>query len=163
MASTRSRAPLAAAPAAGGWPASPAAAAAPCHGWKSGAALVARLLSFSLVGAAATGVQYLVLALLVRGFAMEPVLASGLGFSLSAALNYALNYRFTFRSRKRHCEAAAKFAALALMGLLWNSLVMAVAIRAFGLSYLTAQLAATATVLAWNFIGSELWAFRARA
>ena len=53
---------------------------------------------FLLVGAFATALQYVVLALLVQTAGMDPVLASSIGYLLSALANYDLNYRLTFRS-----------------------------------------------------------------
>lgn len=124
----------------------------------SGERHLARFLRFALVGGVATAIQYALLLVLVRGFAMAPTLASSIGFVLSAAVNYLLNYRFTFRSARAHGPAAAKFAALAGLGLLINAAIMRLMVGA-GIQYLLAQVCATAVVLFWNFIGNSLWTF----
>ena len=80
----------------------------------------AALLRFGLVGALATGVQYLILVLLVRWAGAWPPAASVVGFLASAVGNYLLNYYFTFRSRRRHGPAAMKFLILAGVGLVLN-------------------------------------------
>lgn len=121
---------------------------------------LARFVRFAIVGAIATAMQYAILVLLVRGFAVAPTAASSAGFALAAAANYLLNYRFTFRSDRPHGPAAAKFALLAAMGLLINAAIMHWLTGA-GLHYLLAQVCATGAVLVWNFTGNSLWTFGA--
>jgi putative flippase GtrA len=130
----------------------------------SGAALrngrthLSRFARFSLVGGVATAIQYALLVVLVRGFGTAPAPASSIGFVLSAGVNYLLNYRFTFRSDRSHGPAAAKFALLAVVGLLINAAIMYLMIGA-GVHYLVAQVCATGVVLLWNFIGNSVWTF----
>jgi putative flippase GtrA len=121
--------------------------------------LLERLIRFGLVGAVATGIQYVILILLVHaGF--WPAVASAIGFVVSAAGNYLLNYHFTFRSQRSHGPAAAKFVMLAAVGLAINFALMHVLVGA-GWYYLLAQVCATAVVFLWNFVGNSLWTFRA--
>lgn len=117
-----------------------------------------RFVKFAAVGGIATAIQYAVLILLVRAFAMAPTPASSIGFVLSAGVNYLLNYRFTFQSDRPHGPAAARFAILAGTGLLINAAIMRLMIGA-GVHYLVAQVCATAVVFLWNFIGNSLWTF----
>jgi putative flippase GtrA len=119
-----------------------------------------RLVRFGLVGAVATGLQYVILVMLVRELGVWAPLASGVGFVTSAAANYLLNYHFTFRSRRRHASAAVKFLTLATVGLAINSVLMQVLVAA-GWHYLLAQVCATAVVFLWNFVGNSLWTFGA--
>lgn len=118
----------------------------------------ARFVKFAAVGGIATAIQYAVLILLVRACGMAPTPASSSGFVLSAGVNYVLNYRFTFQSDRPHGPAAAKFAALAVTGLLINAAIMRL-MTGTGVHYLIAQVCATAVVLFWNFIGNSLWTF----
>ena len=119
-----------------------------------------RLMRFGLVGAVATGIQYLILIVLVRGTGMWPALASAIGFVASSSGNYLLNYHFTFQSGRPHGPAAAKFVTLAAVGLVINFVLMQV-LGAAGVYYLLAQVCATAVVFLWNFLGNSLWTFRA--
>ncbi len=121
--------------------------------------MVIRFIRFTLVGGFATGIQYLVLILLVQQMGSGPVAASAVGFIVSAFANYIINYHYTFGSSQPHFAAMAKFSVLASVGLLLNSLIMAALVR-FELHYLAAQAAATVTVLLWNFTGNSLWTFR---
>ena len=119
-----------------------------------------RFVRFGLVGAVATGIQYLILIVLVRGWGMWPALASAIGFVVSSSGNYLLNYHFTFQSGRPHGPAAAKFVTLAAVGLAINFVLMQV-LGAAGVYYLLAQVCATAVVFLWNFLGNSLWTFRA--
>jgi putative flippase GtrA len=113
-----------------------------------------------MVGGLATLAQYVILIALVRGAAMTPTLASTIGYAASSLGNYLLNYRFTFRSSVRHGPAVLKFALLAVIGLLINSVLMHT-LTAAGQPYLLAQVCATAAVLMWNFLGNSFWTFGA--
>ena len=119
-----------------------------------------KLLRFGLVGGVATGIQYLILVVLVHAVGMPAPVASEIGFVVSAFGNYLLNYHFTFRSRRPHGPAAAKFMVLVAVGLAINFALMQVLIGA-GVYYLLAQVCATAVVFLWNFVGNSLWTFRA--
>ena len=122
--------------------------------------VLGRLMRFGLVGGVATGIQYLILVVLVHEVGMWPALASAIGFVASASVNYMLNYHFTFRSERPHGPAAAKFLTLAAVGLAINFVLMQV-LGAAGVYYLLAQVCATAVVFLWNFLGNSLWTFRA--
>jgi len=123
---------------------------------------LSKLLRFALVGVAATGVQYLVAALLFWGVGWPAVWASGLGFVVSAVGNFLANAMFTFGVRDRLMGRLPRFAVVAGTGLALNSAVLALAQRN-GLHVLLAQLLATLLVLAWNFVLNAVWSFRVNA
>lgn len=114
---------------------------------------------FAVIGAIATGLQYLVLVLLVRSNLAGAVAASSIGFATSSLLNYLLNRRFTFRSAKRHAHALPRFLAVAGVGLCINGLLMWLLSYPIELHYLIAQMAATAGTLLWNYSMNRLWTF----
>ena len=60
--------------------------------------LLSQFGRFLLVGGFSTLLQYVILAFLVRTAGTDPVVASSIGYVLSAIVNYDLNYRLTFRS-----------------------------------------------------------------
>lgn len=131
-------------------------------GWslKAGVVPLARqFLSFACVGAIGTTAHYAVLIALVHFADAMPVVASVFGFVTGALVNYILNYRFTFRANSPHPETAAKFFTVALVGIFLNTLIMAVLTEYLSLHYLPAQVAATGTVLLWNFACNRLWTF----
>lgn len=103
--------------------------------------------------------HYGLLILLVQFAAVDAVYASAAGALLGAVINYSLNYRLTFRSTKRHRESVWKFAVVALIGLLLNTLFMWVGVDLLGMHYLLAQVVTTGLVLIWSFVGNRLWTF----
>jgi len=119
-----------------------------------------QLTRFAAVGASATGVQYVLLAVLVESFRSDPVVASALSFSLSALANYILNHRITFSGSSSHVRALPRFVVVAVLGLGINTSVMAAAYQLLSVHYLVAQVVATAVVFTWTFMGSRLWTFR---
>lgn len=125
--------------------------------------VIRKFAYFSGVGAIATGVQYVILIVLVQGFGATPVRASGIGFVTSAVVNYMLNYYITFESRKAHSEAATKFIVIAALGLTLNSLIMHLGTDILTIHYVLTQLVATGSVLVWNFTGNYLWSFREKS
>lgn len=120
---------------------------------------VRRFAGFLGVGVLATALQYLILLLGVEVFGAGPVLASSVGFAVSAVANYLLNYRYTFRSERRHSSAAVRFAAVAAAGLVLNALLMDALTARLGVPYIAAQVLTTGAVLAWNFVAHALWSF----
>ncbi|MDD3517098.1 MAG: GtrA family protein [Chromatiales bacterium] len=131
------------------------------HGTRTQAGrLSTQFLTFATVGGIATAAHYAVLALLVEMFDVAPVPASALGYLAGMVTGYLLNYRFTFRSNKRHHEAFARFALVAMMGLLLNTAIMTVGVIWLGLHYLPSQIIATGLTLFWNFAANRIWTFR---
>ena len=118
-----------------------------------------QFLSFTAVGAVGTGVHYTTLIVGVQ-LALDPVTASALGWSLGAVANYTLNYHLTFRSRLAHRHIVPRFALIAAIGLLLNTLLMTVEVDWLGVHYLVAQLVTTGALLCWNFVMSRIWAFK---
>jgi putative flippase GtrA len=125
----------------------------------SGGRLVHEFSVFLLVGGLSTLLQYVVLFVLVTHLQADVILASSVGFTVSALVNYALNYRLAFRSKRPHSSALPRFATIALVGLQLNWTIMYGATHWLGLHYVVAQVIATVIVLFWNFIGNALWSF----
>jgi putative flippase GtrA len=120
-----------------------------------------QFLSFATVGAIGTAAHY---ATLIAGVSLGlgPVIASAIGATVGAVVNYALNYHVTFRSSLAHWQSGPRFALLAVVSLLLNTILMAVGVDRIGLHYLVAQVLATGIVLCCNFALSRIWAFSER-
>ena len=114
---------------------------------------------FAMVGAAATGLQYLLLIVFAELTPLTPVASSALAFSLSALFNYLANYYLTFQSNKRHTEAFSRFAVTALIGLLINTLVFYLAQLVLP-HYLLSQCVATIITLISNFLLHKYWIYK---
>jgi putative flippase GtrA len=121
--------------------------------------MLAQFVNFACVGAIATALQYLVLIALVQFGDIGPVPASGVGYAAGAGINYLINYHYTFASQRSHFQAMLKFFTVAIIGLMLNSLIVAVATEKLLLHYLPAQVIATGLVLMWNFVANRVWTF----
>jgi putative flippase GtrA len=117
------------------------------------------LISFVLVGGFATGLQYALMGLLIWLFDCPLVLASGIGFAVSAVGNYALNARLTFRSSESHAKTAPRFIVTVLLGLIINTVLLAF-LTSLGMHAALAQLLTTLGVLLWNYTINALWTFK---
>jgi putative flippase GtrA len=117
------------------------------------------LISFVLVGGFATGLQYALMSLLIWLVDCPLVLASGIGFAISAVANYALNARLTFRSRESHAKTLPRFILTALLGLAINTVLLAF-LASLEMHPAPAQLFTTLGVLLWNYTINALWTFR---
>lgn len=117
------------------------------------------LASFVLVGGFATGVQYALMSLLIWLADCPLVLASGVGFAISAVANYLLNARLTFRSNESHAKTLPRFIVTAVLGLLINSGLLAF-LASLGMHPALAQPLTTVGVLLWNYMLNALWTFK---
>lgn len=117
------------------------------------------IFTFALVGGFATAVQYALMTLLIWLFDYPLVLASGIGFAVSAVANYILNARLTFRSKERHAKTLPRFIVTACLGLAINSALLAL-LASLGLHPAPAQILTTLGVLLWNYTINALWTFK---
>jgi len=118
---------------------------------------------FALVGCAAAVGHYGALILLAEWAGFPAVPASAIGFVVGAAISYALNYQFVFESGKEHLPTLVKFLTVASVGLGLNSAIMGALTAILGLHYLMAQVAATASVMGWSYVGNRCWTFAVEA
>lgn len=118
-----------------------------------------RFLTYALVGAVGTLVQYAVLVACVTSHWTNPATGSAIGAIFGAIVNYFLNARYTFR-HQAHGAALPKFAATAALGAAMNWLMMKVFAELLGVYYLFAQVIATAFVLALTYVINLVWTFR---
>jgi putative flippase GtrA len=123
---------------------------------------VRRFLTFALVGLGGTGAHYALLVALVELAGADPLIGATAGFVLGALVNYWLSHRVVFRSERAHAEALPRFLAVAVVGLIWTAVLMALFTRWLGLPYLLAQLVTTGILLFWHYAGNALWTFRRR-
>src|SRR5688572_21061128 len=115
---------------------------------------IRQFIQFAIVGCAAAVGHYGVLIVLSEWAGVSPVPASGAGFVVGAAISYALNYQFVFRSDKDHAPTVAKFLTVAIVGLVLNSIIMALLTDRPRLHYLPAQVTATVLVMVWSYLGN---------
>ena len=118
-----------------------------------------QFLRYSGAGAVGTACQYAVLVVLVQLAGLGAVVASTIGAIVGALVNYCLNHRYTFASSKAHGAALPRFAAVSIVGIALNALVVAAVLAYVAPHYLVAQVAATAVVLVAGFLVNRAWTF----
>lgn len=133
--------------------------AKPRHVWQLRQLLNSQFGRFALVGAAATGFQYVLLILLAELTPLSTVACSALAFSISALFNYLANYYLTFQSDKRHVETLSRFTLVAAIGLGINTLVFYVAELVLP-HYLLSQCVATIITLMSNYLLHKYWIYK---
>ena len=114
---------------------------------------------FLAVGGAGTVVHYLILIFQVSSMHIAPGPAAFAGAAAGAVVVYVLNYRITFASHSGHARTMPRFVAVAVVGAFLNGGLVGLLSKS-GFHFLSAQVAATAIVLVFNFIVSKLWIFR---
>jgi putative flippase GtrA len=121
---------------------------------------VRQFLRFLAVGATCTGLQYVILVLLVE-IAKQPKFWSAAAAYLCGLIaSYLLNRAFTFAGTQTHFgKTFAKFVLLGVSGLTLNMAIFT-ALTYVGFYYLLAQVIATGLVLIWNYAWSKLVVFR---
>ena len=120
---------------------------------------VPRFFIYACVGAVGTAVQYAFLVGAVSTHSLAPVPATTIGSILGALVNYVLNARLTFRVRQG-TNSAMRFAAISLVGIVVNALLMKLLNGVLGWNYLFSQVLATLAILLLTYTLNRLWTFR---
>lgn len=123
-------------------------------------AQLVRFLRFAAVGAVGTVAHYALLLFMVEVLGTAALAGAVAGFMLGAVVNYSLSRMLVFDSTRPHGEALPRFLAVAVVGLGWTALLMALLVDVAGLHYLLAQFLTTALLLLWHYAGNALWTFR---
>ena len=126
-------------------------------------ALMRQFVKFTGVGFVSAIGHYGLLIALVQIAAVPAVPASAAGALLGAWINYSLNYHYTFRSTRQHRESVLRFAVVAAIGLVLNTLFMWVGVELIGAHYLLSQVVTTGLVLIWSFASNRYWTFHSAA
>ncbi len=115
---------------------------------------------FGLVGLVATAVHIGVGLILLRT-GLHPLLANTLGFVTALSVSLAGHHWFTFESVAPFVRTAPRYAAVALLGFGFNTLVLASLVRVLPPRYEAAALvvAVLLTPLA-TFLAARLFAYR---
>lgn len=114
---------------------------------------------FLIVGASATGIQYLVLIALAESHLFPTVLCSAISFVVSALYNYLANYYFTFQANGSHGATSLRFLVTAGFGLVVNTTVF-FAVELISPHYLASQIVATLVTLFVNYWLHKHWTYK---
>jgi putative flippase GtrA len=106
--------------------------------------------------------DFVLFAILVKGFGVKWYYANVVSFTLINLVHYALSIRFVFESGARfakHQEILLTFLA-SVVGLLVNQLALYVLVSLLGLEVLIAKIGAIGTTFFWNYVVRQNFIFR---
>lgn len=127
-------------------------------------ALFAEGLRYVAAGAVALAFDFGLYVALIRGFGVHYLVAAPAGFLLGLAVIYLLSVRWIFR-RRRLADARkefALFAAIGVVGVGLNQLVVYGGVEALSLSFELAKLLSAASVFLFNFAARKALLFTVR-
>lgn len=119
-------------------------------------------LQFVLVGGTAAATHLMVVALLVHGADMAPLVANGLAFLVAFVVSYNGHALLTFaQAQVRGWAVLGRYFAVACLSFGVNELLYAAALRWLGWNYLVSLLLVLMLVAVGTFVLSKTWAFKA--
>ncbi len=107
---------------------------------------------YFFVGGSSAVVHLSIYYTLIWGLGVHYLIANVIGFCVSFFWNYIVGILWVFHNRRmsRRREIALTY-VIAVLGLLWNSIILYACVEALGISPNLAIYIATAIVLFWNF------------
>ena len=120
-----------------------------------------QLFRYFFVGGAAFVVDYGTLFLLTEYGGVYHLVSAAIAFVLGLIVNYAISIYWVFggRSMNNRWAEFAVFAAIGVVGLLLNELIIYCGSDILGLHYMLSKLCSTAIVFFWNFFARKFILF----
>ncbi len=124
--------------------------------------LFEQIVKFGMVGVLATLLDYGILMLLSQIFLIDPVISSGISYSISLVFNYivSMKYVFTHREEMSSLKEFTVFLVLSLIGLVFNQIIMWIGtgiLGTDGIAVTIVKAVATGVVMVWNFISRKIF------
>ena len=120
--------------------------------------LLRQLLSFGVVGVAATLAHVGVAWLLIESTAINAYLANAMGACAAFMVSFLGNANFTFITDRSFWSSARRYVWVSLLSLMLTSMILALT-KHYGLSTLTYVVVVLITVPPTTFILAKRWAF----
>lgn len=118
-----------------------------------------RVLKFSIVGVSNTSVALASYAALLA-LDVQYVVAGAAGWTLGVLNGYTWNRRWTFDRAEHRGSLLVRYAAVGVLGLSLNTLLLLVLHSAVGFDELPAELVALPAVVLTTFLVNRFWVFR---
>lgn len=122
-----------------------------------------KFVRYFFVGGAAAALDFVVFALLTKGFHADWFWSAVTSFVLATLLNYVLSIRFVFQSgarfSRKHHEIMLVF-LVSLIGLAINQGVLWICIDHLHIESLLAKVAGTGVVFFWNYFARRHFVFK---
>jgi putative flippase GtrA len=121
--------------------------------------LIEAFIKYAVVGGFVTCLHYAIFLIAIIMMAWVPWQATILASTAGAFFAYFLNYQYTFSSPVGHLTLLPKFLIVALIGILMQTVTVAMLNSHWHIHYLLAQLIATCVGLILTFLINNFWTF----
>ena len=118
-----------------------------------------QFIKYCTAGGFSTMIHYMVFLLAIKTLLWPAWQATFAGATIGALTAYMLNYHFTFSSKMAHRRILPKFLITAGLGVIMQTLIVAVLSHHWHLHYMFAQIIATGFGLIMTFIINRIWTF----
>jgi putative flippase GtrA len=122
--------------------------------------VIVQFVKFGIVGVSNTLLFFAVYTLLLKGFGVWYLAASGIGFTAGAVNGFLLNRRWTFAGHVGDALTPVRWTVVQGCGLLLNLALVAACVEVIGLDKLIGQAIAIAIVVVVTFLANRAWTFR---
>lgn len=122
--------------------------------------LIYKFIRFGLVGFSGIFVDFGTTYLLKEKLKVHKYIANSCGFLLATVSNYLLNRYWTFQSTDpKAFEQFGKFFAIAIIGLIFNNLIIYILNDKLKINFYLSKVFAIAAVSVWNFFANYIYTF----
>ena len=119
-----------------------------------------QFLKYVIVGLLGTGLDFLILFLLVEYLHLFYLLAALISILIVFWISFSLNKYWTFRKKEgNYFRQMLKYLLAHSVGVGINLAILTILVEIFGFWYIFAKVIATTVVLAWNFLVTKKWVF----
>ena len=122
--------------------------------------LIYKFIRFGLVGFSGIFVDFGTTYFLKEKLKVHKYIANSCGFLLATVSNYLLNRYWTFQSTDpKAFEQFGKFFAIAIIGLIFNNLIIYILNDKLKINFYLSKVFAIAAVSLWNFFANYIYTF----
>lgn len=123
--------------------------------------IIVQLFRYAVVGGLAFAADYGLLYALTEWCGLYYILSATLSFVAGLTVNYLISIHWVFNESKLRSRTAefVIYAAVGVVGLLFNNLLLYLFTDCLELHYMISKLVSAAIVLLWNFVARRLILF----
>jgi putative flippase GtrA len=122
-----------------------------------------QFVKFGIVGVSNTLLFFATYTLLLKGFGVWYLVASGIGFAVGAVNGFLLNRAWTFKGHQGDALTPVRWCVVQGCGLALNEGLLYLFVEGIGLDKLIGQAIAIAVVVVVTFTANRAWTFRGHA
>jgi putative flippase GtrA len=122
--------------------------------------LILKFIKFGIVGVSGILVDFSITYFFKEKVKLQKYVANSLGFIMATFSNYLLNRYWTFESHDpKAFEQFSKFFIIALVGLIFNNLIIYFLNDRLKINFYVSKICAIAVVSVWNFFANYIYTF----